>query len=384
MRVDGAPNIMTCAIEPKKGMRVERQNVVLSSKMDLLRATDWFFPDGMNHHEIFAGVPGVQSVMAAFARRVSGLGELPERVVPPRREAVRKVTCEVLVVGGGPAGLCVAAALAREGANVALVDEGRVAGGSLLSFPRGARVTLGESVVDIDLARAQLVEAAQRAGVSMHACTALLGVLEGDDWLAHSHSNLEQNGLVRFEARAHVVATGGHDGVAAFVGNDLPGVVSARAAGRLLRDGVLIGERLVVTGKGPFLQAFVDAATAAGATIERVDLDALDGVRGMSRVRTVVVREGRDGKKERHIDADALVVAAPVAPAFEIAASGGAPVEHDARGYHVVVDDRFRAPGVERRPLYAIGEAIGASLDLDAMRAAADRIARAITEELAR
>ena len=382
MRVDGVPNVMTCAVTPRPGMRVERQNVVLSANLDLLRATDWFFPHGMNHHEIFAGVPGVQSVMLAFARRVSGLGELPEKKLEPSSRAVKTVACDVLIVGAGPAGLSAAAALSPLGVKVVVADEGRAPGGSLLSFPRGARARLGAEEVDVDAAREDLVQKARSGGAVIRSCTTLLGVLEGDDWLADDAAPSDRSpangGLVRFEARAHVVATGAHDGVAAFVGNDLPGVISARAAGRLLREGVLVGDKIVVAGEGPFLETFAAAAAVEGASVERVPLAAVEGVRGMSSVRSVVVREKRS---ERRIDADALVIGAPPAPAFEIAASGGAPVEHDARGYHVVVDDRARAPGVERRPLFAVGEAAGAALDLDALRAAADRVARAIAAE---
>jgi sarcosine oxidase subunit alpha len=374
MRVDGVPNVMTCGVVPRQGMKIERQNVVLSANLDLLRATDWFFPKGMNHHEIFAGVPGVQSVMLAFTRRVSGLGELPEKKLDPRSRAVKSIACDVLVVGGGPAGLSVAAALSPLGVSVVVVDEGRDPGGTLLSFPPGARPRLGARVIDVDVARNELVEHARSAGATIRSSTTLLGVLEGDDWLADDAGE----GLVRFEARAHVVATGGHDGVAAFVGNDLPGVVSARAAGRLLREGVLVGDEVVVAGDGPHLEAFAAAAAELGATIERVPLAAVEGVRGMSSVRSVVVREK---KSERRIDADALVIGAPTAPAFEIASSGGAPVEHEPRGFRVVIDERSRAPGVEKRPMFALGEIVGAPLDLDALRSAADRIARQFVKD---
>ena len=79
-RVDGEPNVMTCRVPAAEGTRIETQNVVGSRDTDLLRMADWFFPEGMNHHELFAGVPGVQRVMQAFARRVAGLGKLPQEV----------------------------------------------------------------------------------------------------------------------------------------------------------------------------------------------------------------------------------------------------------------------------------------------------------------
>ncbi len=76
-RVDEVPNVMTCRVPSTEGLRIETQNVVGSKDTDLLRMADWFFPEGMNHHELFAGVPGVQRVLQGFARRVAGLGRLP-------------------------------------------------------------------------------------------------------------------------------------------------------------------------------------------------------------------------------------------------------------------------------------------------------------------
>src|SRR5579859_7856062 len=53
-RVDDEPNVMTCRVPAAEGMRVEAQNVVGSKDTDLLRVADWFFPEGLNHHELFA------------------------------------------------------------------------------------------------------------------------------------------------------------------------------------------------------------------------------------------------------------------------------------------------------------------------------------------
>src|SRR5258708_14764999 len=84
-RVNDIPNVMTCRVPAEEGMHIETQNVAGSRETDLLRVTDWFFPHGMDHHELLAGVPGAGRVMQALARQVAGLGRLPEdaRPAPP-------------------------------------------------------------------------------------------------------------------------------------------------------------------------------------------------------------------------------------------------------------------------------------------------------------
>src|SRR5688572_19290242 len=75
-RVDGVPNVMTCLRPAAGGERIETQNVVGSRESDLLRVTDWFFPQGIDHHHLMAGIPGISGVMQAFARKLAGLGKL--------------------------------------------------------------------------------------------------------------------------------------------------------------------------------------------------------------------------------------------------------------------------------------------------------------------
>src|SRR5262249_17375161 len=65
-RVDGVPNVMLCRAPAADGMRIETQNVLGVGGADVLRAADWFFPEGLNHHELLAGVPGAQRVLQSI------------------------------------------------------------------------------------------------------------------------------------------------------------------------------------------------------------------------------------------------------------------------------------------------------------------------------
>ena len=131
-RVDETPNVMTCMIAAQEGTAVVSQNRLGPRDLDLLRMTDWFFPDGMNHHEHFAGVPGVQNVMQAFARRVAGLGRLPAEI--EGTHAARRRKADVVVVGGGPAGMAVASRLAAAGRAVEVLDDQLAPGGGLAAL----------------------------------------------------------------------------------------------------------------------------------------------------------------------------------------------------------------------------------------------------------
>jgi sarcosine oxidase subunit alpha len=379
-RVDGVPNVMTCRIPSREGLAIETQNVVGSNETDLLRVADWFFPEGMNHHELLAGVPGLQRVFQGFARRVAGIGRLPDAVVLPGTARRREV--DVLVVGAGPAGIAVAAELAGRGREVHVVDDDLAWGGS-------ARVL--ESVAPGPWRSAMAAFARALAGgrVQVSLRTTAAGVY-GDDVLLATDADTDPDAgdVPRVEvvrARTLVLAQGAHDGGVAFEGNDVPGVMSARAACRLLAHQVAVGSRVVVAriGEGgPFGRAYAAArpeVTVVQGTPVRVS--------GSARVKAVTFgadagagsREGagageREG--ERRYACDALLLDAPGAPAYELASQAGAELSHDARGFVV----RAGRGGRIRDGVFAVGEAVGTPLEPEAIARSAREMAAEAAE----
>lgn len=326
-RVNGVPNVMLCRAAAHGGERVETQNVLGTRGIDVLRAADFMFPSGIDHHRLLAGVRGMSSVVQKFARRVAGLGRLPSAAAEARPAERREV--DALVVGGGAAGLSAAAVL---GGRALLVDDALAPGGSLATLdPRAARDAL-------ERARAAT------AGVES-ATTALALYREPEDERGRLHALLAgPKGATLIVARAVVLAGGAHDALPPFVNNDLPGVVSARAALGLWRAGIAIGRRVIVVGSGRFADTFAQDASET-LPVTRVALDDVVRAIGRTRVSGVLVR---DGERERRLGADALVVDAAGAPSFELGVQAGASVRFDAaRGFVLETDaDHAAAAGV--------------------------------------
>jgi sarcosine oxidase subunit alpha len=343
MRVDGVGNVMTCRIPAHDGMRIETQNVLGSADTDLLAATDWFFPGGMNHHEMFTANKLLNRAMQKVARRIAGIGELPAQELP--LSPLRDIVCDVLVIGGGAAGLLAATESARAGASTVLLEEGPEPGGQLRIFPGpvhddDGRAWNASTLVD------ELAHQAGRAGVRILTRHAAVGIY-GREVLAHAHEY-----AVRVRARQLVLATGTHEGAVAFEGSDLPGVMGVRAACALLRYGVLPGERVAIVGEGTWCEALAAALGARRAEVlGPFAPGAVRRARGRPSVRGIdVVRLDEHGNEQLDtLACDLVAVAPPPSPAFELAEQAGARVAFDGNAFVVssrVTDGESAAAGV--------------------------------------
>jgi sarcosine oxidase subunit alpha len=267
--------------------------------------------------------------------------------------------------------MSIAAHLADAGRDVEVLDD--------QDAPGGGVTALGEAdVTAFSGIRASFTNLVSRGRIELRSRTVAGGVY-GHDLLV-----LGPEGAEIIMPRALVLATGAHDGVLAFEGNDVPGLMSARAGGWLFARGVLLGPRVVVVvpaGGGPFGESYARAVTAATADRKGKDKPAVIVVhgtplriKGSSRVKAVAVTT--DDGKEHELAADAVLLDAPRSPAYELATQAGAAVRHEPRGYVVCAENGRVADGV-----YAVGELTGTVLDATAIQTDAERAATTILSE---
>ncbi len=187
------------------------------------------------------GSPRVWRIAEHFIRRAAGMGHAP-RGRDPDRYAHRVAHCDLLVVGGGPAGLAAAFAAGRTGARVILADDQTELGGQLLAEPAGT----GDALAWADGARAAL---AAQSEVTMLSRTRVVGYYDGNfltavETLASTGSGATDTAvrqrLWKIRAKQVVLATGAIERPLVFADNDRPGIMLAGAVRTYLnRYGVL-------------------------------------------------------------------------------------------------------------------------------------------------
>jgi sarcosine oxidase, subunit alpha len=216
--VDGAPGVRACTEPVRDGIRVEHLNARPGLELDLMAVTDAvggpFTPPGF-YYKTFIRPRRLWPLYERLLRHAAGLGRLP-KAQPERtwRTEYRRRHADVLVVGGGVAGLAASVAAAELGADVVLVDDGPEPGGRLLWEGRHEHARL-------------LVARARAAGVELLSAAPALGHFDGlvAVWQGDT--------LHQIRARHHVYATGATEQPLVFAGNDLPGVMLSGGARRL-------------------------------------------------------------------------------------------------------------------------------------------------------
>ena len=205
----------------RDGMDLRAVNTVGGVRNDALRILGHFgalTPVGF-YYKAFHTPKWLFPLYEKVLRGLGGLGRI-NAALPIKHTPKRCAFCDVLVVGGGPSGLSSAIAAARHGAEVLLVDENPYLGGSLQYRCGGGAESPLNGLKEQVAALPSITCRVSTVAVSHDA----------DNWVAL----VDDQAMTKVRARTVVYACGCHEQPAVFRNNDLPGVMLAGAAQRLL------------------------------------------------------------------------------------------------------------------------------------------------------
>ena len=275
-RVD--PNTRATTVPLCDGLAAESQNHWPSLDFDLGAVVNLLapiLPAGFYYKTFMWPRAFWKKVYEPAIRAAAGLGRAPELPDPDRYEH-RHAHCEVLIAGGGRAGLQAALEAAATGQRVIVADENAEWGGRSLTH-------------EVQGLLAQLQD---KRNVTLLLRTTVFGVF------GHNHvgmlqhvGNAPRQRLWQVRAGQIVAATGAHERPLVFPGNDRPGTLLADSA-RLyaLRYGVAPGRQVVVATCGDSAYGAARDMVNAGVKVTTlIDLRREANARLASELRTLGV-----------------------------------------------------------------------------------------------
>lgn len=173
-------------------------------------------------------------------------------------------TFDLVVIGGGPAGIAAAATAAKHGLSVALIDERPTLGGQIYKrVGPGFKVKSAKEVGKDYFLGEELINELENSSVELFLET-LVGTIE------NSAVVIVRNGesAERLSYKKLLISPGAYDRPVAFPGWTLPGVITAGAAQSLVKtQRVNPGSRIFFAGSGPLALAFPAQLSGYGANI---------------------------------------------------------------------------------------------------------------------
>ncbi len=335
-------------------LEVQAQNVFGSLNNDwgrLIEHLGKFLPVGF-YYKAFYKPKGAWKYWDNIIRNFAGLGKIEATAKPYASDKAYRF-CDVAIIGGGPAGLSAALQAANAGAEVILIDENPLLGGSL----NYARFDVDEN--QNRSLRVELIAAVNNHPSITLYTNALCSGWFADNWL----SIMCENRMLKLRAQVVVAATGSIEQPVVFRNNDLPGVMLGSAAQRLIRlYGVAPGKKaIVLTGNndgygvaldlidcGVAVQAVVDMRATASITSLMIAVkdknvqilqghvvyEAIPGAGKRSITHALVdqiTSEGTTIGKTQIIECDLICMSAGYSPAAQLLCHSGGQLEYDEK-----------------------------------------------------
>lgn len=362
------PNVRATVQEVFDGAIVSSQNRYPSLSFDVGAINDFFSPffaAGFYYKTFMWPKAAWHKLYEPIIRRAAGLGSAP-REGDTDQYASRFAHCDVLVAGGGAAGLTAALSAAKTGAKVILVDENPTVGGAL-RFESG---TVIDGKNGYDWAQSVLAELKAMPNVEVLTRTTVFGYYNHNfiglaervtDHLASPALHEPRERLWQVRAKKVVMATGAIERHMVFANNDRPGIMLASAARTYLNQyGVAVGHNVgVYTAHDSAYEAAFDLKRAGVKIAAIVDCrpnpsaKLLDEARALGievvaghsvfdtagRLRVTSMTVGRNGGSgKRKIAVDALIVSAGWTPSVHLFSQSRGKLKYDAPNQRFLPD----------------------------------------------
>ena len=173
-------------------------------------------------------------------------------------------TFDLVVIGGGPAGIAAAATAAKHGLSVALIDERPTLGGQIYKrVGPGFKVKSAKEVGKDYFLGEKLIAELDNSNVELFLETLVATIEDSAVVIARNGKHAE-----KLTYKKLLISPGAYDRPVAFPGWTLPGVITAGAAQSLVKtQRVLPGSRIFFAGSGPLALAFPAQLSGYGANI---------------------------------------------------------------------------------------------------------------------
>ncbi len=343
-----APNVRATVQELYDGLNATSQNRWPSLAFDVNAINEMaspMFSAGFYYKTFMWPKAWWKNLYEPAIRSAAGLGVAPDEPDPDHYSS-RYEHCDVLIIGGGLAGLAAALAAANSKASVILCDEQAEFGGSL-KIESG---TIVDGKPGAQWARDAAVRLAAMDNVRMLNRTTAFGYYAQNfvglaervsDHLAKADSALPRERLWQIRAGRVILAMGAIERHMVFSGNDRPGVMLASAGRTYLNQyGVAAGRNIgIYTANDSAYAAAIDMANAGidiaaivdcrsevpaelgerarALGIEVIARHKVTGTKGRLRISSFTI-EATDGGGKKTIAADALLTSSGWTPSLHL------------------------------------------------------------------
>ncbi|WP_018689114.1 sarcosine oxidase subunit alpha [Ahrensia kielensis] len=248
------PNIRATVQEVYDGLEATSQNRWPSLKYDIGEINDVVSPllsAGFYYKTFMWPRKAWDKVYEPFIRNAAGLGKAPVHKDPDRYSSQHE-HCDVLILGGGVAGLSAALAAAKNGARVIICDEQPTFGGAL-HFDTDIVIDGMDGFSWAQQAMAKLaamdnVRVLTRTTAFGYYAQNYVGLIERvSEHLSAPSADLPRERLWEVRAKKVIIATGSIERHMVFANNDRPGILLASSARTYLNHyGVAVGKNVGV------------------------------------------------------------------------------------------------------------------------------------------